>query len=81
VATADTWVQVTEGETLLLTRVLHPGDRFIAPKREGLKLMTGNAGGLELKVDNKVMRSLGEQGKVLRDVSLDAKALQQQFSQ
>ncbi len=72
----DSWVQITgaAGE-LLLTRILRAGDRYIAPAREDLVLMTGNAGALEVSVDGKVIPALGPAGTVRRNVSLSADRL------
>ena len=75
-ATQDSWLQVTgaAGE-LLLTRILHAGDKYIAPPRDDLVLMTGNAGALEVFVDGKVIPSLGPAGTVRRNVSLSPEKL------
>lgn len=75
-ARADSWVQVRgPGGELLLTRVMRPGDRFLAPNRDNLWLMTGNAGALEVVVDGQVLPPLGKEGEVLRDLTLDADRL------
>ncbi|MEK9899366.1 MAG: RodZ domain-containing protein, partial [Rhodospirillaceae bacterium] len=51
-AQENTWVQVREDdESVILTQMLEAGDRYMVPKRDGLRLMTGNAGGLEILVD------------------------------
>ena len=72
----DSWVQITgaAGE-LLLTRILRAGDKYIAPAREDIVLMTGNAGALEVTVDGKVIPALGPAGTVRRNVSLSADRL------
>lgn len=75
VAAGDSWVQVTENGGLVLTRLLHAGDRFKVPNRGGLLLMTGNAGGLDVLVDGQKIGSVGAPGQVMRDVSLDAERL------
>ena len=75
VATADAWVQVTENGSLVLTRLMHSGDRFLVPNRSGLTLMTGNAGGLSILVDGQKAPPLGGQGQVVRDVALSADRL------
>lgn len=75
VATADAWVQVTENGSLVLTRLLHAGDRFRVPNRSGLTLMTGNAGGIEVRVDGGRIAPLGNPGQVVRDVPLDPERL------
>nr|WP_051341302.1 helix-turn-helix domain-containing protein [Azospirillum halopraeferens] len=74
-ATADSWVQVRDGSgELLFTRVLRPGEVYRVPDRPGLRLRTGNAGGLVLVVDGVAGQPLGGNGQVLRDVALDAPA-------
>jgi cytoskeleton protein RodZ len=72
----DSWVQVTGAAgALLLTRILRAGDKYIAPAREDLVLMTGNAGALEVSVDGKIIPPLGPPGTVRRNVSLSAERL------
>jgi cytoskeletal protein RodZ len=69
---ADSWVQVRDASgELLLTQVLQRGDTYRAPDEEGLSLLTGNAGGLNIFVDGKLMPSLGPSGAVRRDIPLD----------
>jgi cytoskeleton protein RodZ len=75
-ATMDSWVQIRGGgNELLLTRILRAGDRYLAPDRPDLVLMTGNAGGLEIRVDGKLLPPIGRVGAVQRDVSLYAESL------
>ena len=76
VAKQDSWVQVTgaAGE-LLLTRILRAGDKYIAPQREDLMMMTGNAGALEVLVDGNALPPIGPIGTVRRNVSLSPKKL------
>ena len=70
-ATMDSWVQIRGGgNELLLTRILRAGDRYLAPDRADLLMMTGNAGGLEIHVDGKALPPIGPVGAVKRDVSL-----------
>ena len=75
-AREESWVQVTGlNNELLLTRILRAGDIYHVPNRIGLKLMTGNAGGIEILVGGVVTPSLGEIGKVRRQVLLDPEKL------
>ena len=75
-AREESWVQVTGANNeLLLTRILRPGDIYHVPDREGLMLMTGNAGGIEILVGDILTPSLGKLGKVRRRVALDPKRL------
>jgi cytoskeleton protein RodZ len=70
-AIAETWIQVEgPGNEILLTRVLLPGDIYRVPNRDDVTLDTGNAGGLELRVDGALIAPLGAPGIVIRNVSL-----------
>ena len=71
-AVDDSWVQVQGPDNeLLLTRILHAGDSYRVPDRPGLVMVTGNAGGLEVKVDDSVAPALGPLGVVMRNIALD----------
>lgn len=74
-AKADSWVQIRDHDSLLLTRLLKRGDTLMVPNRDGLTLMTGNAGGMVIEVDGKAVAPLGHTGEVRRGVSLDAESL------
>jgi cytoskeletal protein RodZ len=72
----DSWVQVRDSEGLLLTRLLRAGDSYRVPRRDGLRLMTGNAGGLLIELDGRLLPPLGATGDVRRNIPLDVAALQ-----
>ena len=75
-AIAETWVQVTAPDGVaVLTHILLPGDVYHVPDRDDLMLDTGNAGGLEIRVDGELMPSLGGAGAVVRDVLLSVESL------
>lgn len=76
-ATQNTFIQVRDEETqkLLMTRMLRAGDSYRVPNKSGIRFSTGNAGALEIKVDGEAVKPLGENGKVVRDVALDADQL------
>jgi len=75
-ATRDSWIQVHGADNvLLLTRILRAGDSYRVPNRDGLTLMTGNAGALEILVDGEPVPPIGPFGAVRRDVSLDPNRL------
>ena len=75
-ARLDSWVQVYGAdESLILTRVLQPGDSYRVPDLAGLTLVTGNAGGLEIEVDGTAVPPLGPVGAVRRGIALDAERL------
>jgi hypothetical protein len=71
-AVADAWVQVRSGSgDLLFARVLRPGDVYRVPDQPGMRLRTGNAGGLQVEVDGGPGQVLGAAGQVIRDVALE----------
>ena len=76
-AIGTTWVEIRDqlkGE-VLLSRLLYPGDRYLMANREGLIMLTGNAGGLEISVDGDIVPSIGPSGAVRRNILLDPDAL------
>ena len=57
--------------SVLLNRILHPGETWEVPAKSNLLLTTGNAGGTDLLVDGVVSAPLGGNGAVRRDLPLD----------
>lgn len=79
-ATATSWVRLYDGEGKThIDRILKLGDVLDAPT--GLYLATGNAGGIEILLDDAVLPLLGKQGFVRRDLKLDPATIVDQLSQ
>ncbi len=76
-ARVNSWIQIRDdvANQLLVTRLLRAGDTYQVPDRTGLKLLTGNAGALEIVVDGVQAPPIGPMGAVRRDVALDADSL------
>ncbi len=71
-ALQDAWVQIRDGNgDPVFTRVMHTGDIYRVADRPGMRLRTGNAGGLASVVDGGEPQVLGAVGQVLRDVPID----------
>ena len=71
-AVADSWIEIQSDDAPpLYSGLLREGESYAVPERQGLKLVTGNAGGLEILVDGQVMPRLGPPGAVMRDIDLD----------
>ena len=69
-AIKDCWIQVNdENDKVIAQRILHPGDIYRVPDREGLVLRTGNGSGLEVSVDDHAAPGFG--GTVHRNITLD----------
>ncbi len=58
-----------------MTRILRAGTRRTLPAQEGLRLTTGNAGGLTVVIDGEAMPPLGKFGAVRRGILLDREGL------
>ena len=72
-AKEETWIEVTRGDEVLLTRTLYAGDRYRVPvDSKDLYLKTGNAGGLDVLVDGTLVPSLGKRGSTKSKIALDA---------
>lgn len=67
------WVEVRDKQGKpILSRILKPGEVFIVPEANyGLRLDTGNAGGIALTVNGQPYPPLGKAGDILRGFLLD----------
>jgi len=76
-AVDDSWIQIEDGEqNVVFTRMLAAGDSYRLPNRGGLKLKTGNAGGLRIAVDGVDVPAIGSRGEILQNVALSPRLLQ-----
>lgn len=75
-ARLESWIQVAnEKKEVVFSRVLRVGETYTVPDEKGLMLTTGNAGGIDILLNGKKLKSLGTVGLVKRDIPLDAKKL------
>jgi cytoskeleton protein RodZ len=76
-ARAESWVEVRDdrSRSVVVARLLRPGETYSVPNRAGLTLLTGNAGGLDIVVDGQVLPPLGPNGAVRRGIALEADQL------
>ena len=73
---SNAYIQVREKQgPVLLNRVMRAGESWPVPKGTNLVMLTGNAGGTEILVDGIQAASLGADGAVKRDVSLEPEAI------
>ena len=73
-ANADAWVQVVADGKKAFTGMLHRNDSREISGNQLVRVMTGNAGGLEISLNGRVLESLGPVGQV-RTVRLTADGL------
>jgi cytoskeleton protein RodZ len=75
-ARLESWIQVTNAKKdVVFSRVLRAGETYTVPDEKGMLLTTGNAGGIEILVNGKKLKSFGTVGLVKRDIVLDPKKL------
>jgi cytoskeleton protein RodZ len=72
-ATSDSWVEVLDNDHPIWSRLLKAGDIYNPPK-DGLTMLVGNAGGIEVTVNGKLLPAIGNPGEVRR-LPLDAAKL------
>ena len=74
-ATSKVWVEVKDGDKILLNKVLQEGDSYNPPlEAQDYELRTGNAGALSVYIDGEFKKVLGRKGHVLKNVKLTVDA-------
>jgi cytoskeletal protein RodZ len=63
-ASEQTWVSVTVDGKLLFSGILQPNERREIKAEEKVKIVAGNAGGLDISLNGKNIDSLGPKGQV-----------------
>lgn len=72
----DAYVQIKgTGDAVLLSRVLRTGDTYHVPDQAGLRLVTGNAGALEVTVDGRAAPVLGAEGAIVEGIEMSPERL------
>lgn len=80
-ATADAWIQVEYASgRVAYTGTLSAGETYRIPNRTGLRLKTGNAGGLYIEVDGQRFGPLGSNGAIMRNVPLNPGAIRASYT-
>ena len=75
-AETESWIEIrADDESLVYSGLLREGQRYSVPERRGLRMVTGNAGGLDILVDGQAISRLGPPGAVIRDIDLDPDSL------
>jgi cytoskeleton protein RodZ len=76
-ANEDSWIKISDGgPRSLKVGILKAGETYSVPGTPGIRLLTGNAGGLDIFVNGRAMPALGAKGATAKNVSLSADALQ-----
>lgn len=74
-ALSDVWLRVEVGPQVMFERVLKAGDSYAPPSHGDIRILTRNAGDLEIYVDGNYIRRLGKDGDALGGAKLDPDVL------
>lgn len=75
-AAEASWIEVrSDSGEVVHAKLMKAGDSYEVPQRPGLRLTTGNAGGLEVTVGGEVTPKLGARGAVIREIPLEGPRL------
>ena len=68
----QSWVLVADSQgNTVFDHIMKPGDTYKLPNRQGLTLTTGNGGGIILSLDGVDLPRFAEEGRVVRNISLN----------
>ena len=75
-AIADSWIEIQDNNSeILVSKIIKKDSQINLPYKKDLILVTGNAGGIIIHIDNKVINNLGASGEVKRNISLNLENL------
>jgi cytoskeletal protein RodZ len=60
----ETWIKVTADDSVLASEILQPGTTRRFTAQTSIGLVIGNAGGLDIKINDREVRPLGKSGQV-----------------
>lgn len=76
-ANQASWIQITDGhDAIIYKKVLRPGEQYDVPDQADLSLVTANAGGIDIYVDNQIVQPIGKPGEIVRGIMLNPGELQ-----
>jgi cytoskeleton protein RodZ len=71
-ALESSWLEVKDGKgVILFTSILKQGQKLPIPDQNDITVTTGNAGGLRLLLNDKIVAPLGQANEVKRNIPLD----------
>jgi cytoskeletal protein RodZ len=71
----ECWLSVTSDETIVVEKLLSPGDVAFFTATQTIYVIVGNAGGVTLRINDHAARTLGQSGEVVR-LTIDKDTLQ-----
>lgn len=68
----DSWVEIKDDTgNKIVSDKLKAGDQYLVPNNPGLTMTLGNAGGVEILIDGRALKPLGDEGEIRSDIPLD----------
>jgi len=64
----ECWIEVTQDDRIVFSKLLAPGETQTFTANRELKLVVGNAGGIDMKINGRSVKPLGKTGEVVRPV-------------
>jgi cytoskeletal protein RodZ len=71
----ECWLSINSDESGAVTKILSPGDTEFFTASRTISLIVGNAAGISLVINDRVARTLGQKGEVVR-LTIDKDTLQ-----
>ena len=75
-AIEDAWIEIQDKNTkVIVSKIIKKEEKIKLPYKKDLILVTGNAGGIIIKIDNNIINKIGESKEVKRNISLNLEDL------
>ena len=75
-AIEDAWIEIQDKNTkVIVSKIIKKEEKIKLPYQKDLILVTGNAGGIIIKIDNNTINKIGESKEVKRNISLNLEDL------
>jgi len=75
-ALEDSWIEIQDNNTkVIVSKIIRKDETTKLPYQKDLILVTGNAGGIIIKIGNNIINKIGESGEVKRNISLNLENL------
>ncbi|MEM8793373.1 MAG: RodZ domain-containing protein [Pseudomonadota bacterium] len=80
-AAQEAWIRVIDDPNIVLFQgILEPGQSFAVPESVAApSIRAGNAGGVYIRVDGVTYGPIGEPGRVIKDLALEAETIRARF--
>ena len=71
-AIEDSWIEIKDkNNEIIISKILKQNENIDISYEKELKLLTGNAGGINIEINNIIIKNLGKDGEIKRNISLN----------